>query len=282
MQVKLVLQRNRLFVESPEKRILEKLLDDVDIKAAHQASGNAGIKCGQGRLDVAAAAIATTMQTIDLTKVPQDQDGEGGGGVDVAQPGLATSGGKQRGRGDEDDEEAEEAERSLEAGASGAKRTEKRAPAPATASATAAVVGSEQQPEHSAVQRSSGGTQGAESCAPKPVPHSDQSAIPEGGAPVELFSFEISPLHVRFPLTLWFPLQSIGAVGGTEAFASEEKLEGQIWPRTISPGIWSPGCFSPAALACCAGHAASVNTTVLSELLRIWSELYHPCFYFFR
>lgn len=197
MQVKLVLQRNRLFVESPEKNILEKLLEDIDIKAAHEACGNAGIKSGQGRLDTAAAAIATTMQTIDLTKVPQEDHDDDGDGD---QPG--TSGGKQRG-GDVEDEEAEEAERSFRAGGAtntGAKKT--LACASARAAGAGAQTNAGKGNSNSAAAQGAhpggrGSKEGGEQCAPQPVPHSKQSAVPEEAANVELFSFEISPLHVR-------------------------------------------------------------------------------------
>ena len=199
MQVKLVLQRNRLFVESPEKKILEKLLEDIDIKAAHEASGNAGIKSGQGRLDIAAAAIATTMRTIDLTKVPQDPEDAGEGGGDATQtqtqtqtqPGLDKRAGAQRAGGDEDDEEAEEAERSFRVATNAAAESgaPSRSRASASASASAAAAGAQ--------QRGNGAKLGPETCEPRPVPHSNQSALPEEGGHVEIFSFEISPLHVR-------------------------------------------------------------------------------------
>ena len=66
MQVKLVLKRNRLYVESPEKAILLELLQHEVIAAAHAAAGGAGIAAGAGRKDAAAAAMASEMQTIDL------------------------------------------------------------------------------------------------------------------------------------------------------------------------------------------------------------------------
>jgi len=46
LQVKLVLQRNKLFVESPDKQVLQRLLKDSDISAAHAACGGGGITSG--------------------------------------------------------------------------------------------------------------------------------------------------------------------------------------------------------------------------------------------
>jgi hypothetical protein len=63
-----VLKRNRLFVESPEKAILASLLEHPDIAAAHDAVGGGGIQTGSGRRDVAAAAMASTLEKLDLTR----------------------------------------------------------------------------------------------------------------------------------------------------------------------------------------------------------------------
>lgn len=199
LQVKLVLQRNRLFVESPEKKILEKLLEDIDIQAAHEACGNAGIKTGHGRLDIAAAAIATTMQTIDLTKAPQDANGEGEGGQ--------LPGGTKNGKQDDEDAEAEEAERSLRnAGSTNGSSKVVVRPAAAGASNVAATGRTKSQPNGVNRNSNNGNAQegsaslekeGRQQCAPNPVPHSNQSALPKESANMETFSFEISPLHVR-------------------------------------------------------------------------------------
>lgn len=190
MQVKLVLQRNRLFVESPEKKILEKLLDDIDIKAAHEACGNAGIKSGQGRLDTAAAAIATTMQTIDLTKAPEEpKEDEEGREPDATQQKNANGVGQKRPRDDDDDVEAAEAERSLQNNGAAASRTARNG------SGNGVEAGQQRRGNGEAAAINGG--DGVCDGKPHPVPHSKQSALPpEAESDVQLFSFEISPLHV--------------------------------------------------------------------------------------
>jgi hypothetical protein len=189
VQVKLVLQRNRLFVESPDKAILQKLLEDVDIQAAQDACGGSGIKSGHARLDTAAQAITTRMQTIDLTKAlePEEEDGhEGNDGAD----GTAIEGRAARHERGEADVEAEEAEASMLAAAQ--QRT-----ATNGSSVVATGKGRRGQAAAAGSTGASGGSH-ATACEPRPIPFAKQSAIPDGPEQdVEIFSFEISPIHVR-------------------------------------------------------------------------------------
>lgn len=173
LQVKLVLQRNKLFVESPDKQVLQRLLKDSDISAAHAACGGGGITSGRGRRDTAAQAMASHLQNIDLTENVPDEDlndAEGDGDVEAA-----------------------EAERDLlaaSAGAAAAKGSSASAP-PGRGAAAAGAAGRP-------VAGQAG--QAPAQCESRAIPFAEKSAI---GAvsehDVDIFSFEISALHVCFP-----------------------------------------------------------------------------------
>lgn len=175
VQVKLVLQKNQLFVESPDKQVLQKLLKDGDIKAAHEAAGGGGIVQGRGRRDTAAQAMASHLQNIDLTEAVPDED-EGG------------------------DEEAAEAEREMRAAAAGSTGA-----TPSTSGRPSAA-GSAAGPTPAGSSAAAGAGEGAAQkarCESRPVPFAESSAIAAVSEhDVDIFSFEISALHVRYLIAL--------------------------------------------------------------------------------
>lgn len=214
VQVKLVLQRNQLFVESPDKQVLQKLLKDSDIKAAHEASGGRGILQGRGRRDTAAQAMASHLQNIDLTEAVPDDD-------------LADAGG-------DGDAEAAEAEREMHAASAKAQPAGGPAAAgPAAAGGSAAAAA-----DAAAVGAAKAAT--AAKCENRPVPFAEASAI---GAvsehDVDIFSFEISALHVRLLCAACVRAPLLPACGGSRTAA----------PGVGSHRVCSSHSFSPALLA---------------------------------
>lgn len=181
-QVKLVLQRNQLFVESPDKQVLQKLLRDADIKAAHEAAGGGGIVQGRGRSDTAAQAMASHLQNIDLTEAVPDEDQDG-------------------------DEEAAEAEREMRAAVAGSTGATPSASGRPSAAGSAAG----RPPAGRSGAAGAGEDPGKKArCESKPIPFAENSAIAAVSEhDVDIFSFEISALHVRYPRRCCMPIRTL-------------------------------------------------------------------------
>jgi hypothetical protein len=59
-------------VESPDRVILEMLLEHPDIAKAHGEAGGGGIRAGAGRKDLAASTMAQDLVSLDLTKAAKN------------------------------------------------------------------------------------------------------------------------------------------------------------------------------------------------------------------
>ena len=202
LQVKLVLQRNRLFVESPDKEILETLLEHPDIAAAHEAAGGGGIRAGTGRRDTAAQRMATDMERIDLANAQaqadaaaavaaaDDADAGAAEAAEAEREAAAVAGGSMAGA-------ARGVASAAGAAASGA--TGAGAAVAAVAQAGSASAGGTKQPAE--LRMGGGGTEDAEvrPCGHQHiVPYAEASAIaPEADMDEQIFSFEIAAAHVR-------------------------------------------------------------------------------------
>lgn len=232
MQVKLVLQRNRLYVESPDKSILEALLEHAVIAEAHDASGGGGIRAGAGRRDTAAQAFTSTMEQLDLSKAAATADAAAAGPAAPMAPARASARDEedamreeyeamQRER--EGEDEALEAERSMadpkppsqgRAGAGtgsgpaaahhardaaeAAHAVEAVAARSGAASGAAAQTGAAGAAADGAPQAAGAVGTGPASCEhTRHVPYAQASAVEEADPGDQIYSFQIAASHVR-------------------------------------------------------------------------------------
>lgn len=205
--MKLVLQRNRLYVESPDQAILERLLEHPDIAKAHEEAGGGGIRAGAGRKDLAASTMARDLVSIDLKKAAKDgeaaaaaADGSGDTGPGIA-PLLPSAGRDSRDGNDfvepthpQDRERAERAQLTRELAA--AEEAAAGAEAGMEAAAQSVTHAQKTGQRVDVVQRAAVGA-GDEIRAVGGSGHAEASAIGHASDDVEIYSFEISASHVR-------------------------------------------------------------------------------------